>query len=317
MIDVAALGELLIDFVPAEGSRAEEPLLKGMAGGAPGNFVAAAQSYGLQSALIGKVGGDAFGDLLLRTFRELGVETRGIVQDDEVFTTLAFVTLSERGERTFSFARKPGADTCLTVEECDFSLIDEARLFHFGALSLTHEPSRSATKAAIVRAKGGGKLISFDPNLRPALWNCPEDARKQMLWGMEQADIVKISDDEVEFLLGCNEREGADLLLKQYGIKLVFVTLNSRGCYFSNGGVSGYVSAPAVFPVDTTGAGDIFFGAAIGKVLRLDKGVDFLTEQELRQIVSFACGAASLSTQKHGGIASIPSEAEVQTAING
>ena len=315
MIDVTALGELLIDFIPAQGSTDDEPLLKGMVGGAPGNFVAAAQAYGLQSALISKVGKDAFGDLLVHKFKSLGVETCGVVQDNEVFTTLAFVTLASDGDRTFSFARKPGADTCLTAEECDFGLIDESKLLHFGTLSLTQEPARFATKAAIAHAKEKGKLISFDPNLRMPLWDTPEEAKEQMLWGLGQADIVKISDDEVKFLFNCGEKEGAKHILEQYGVKLVLVTLNARGCYFATANVCGYASAPTVCPIDTTGAGDIFFGAAVSRLLKMDKTPNELNEQELRRIASFACAAASLSTQKHGSIASIPAEAEVLTYL--
>lgn len=310
MIEVVSFGELLIDFVPSGGS-ADEPRLTAMAGGAPGNFVAAAQTYGLQTALISKVGRDAFGDLLIRRFSQLGVETRGIVRDDTVFTTLAFVTLSDDGDRSFSFARKPGADTCLRTEECDFTLIDQAKLFHFGTLSLTHEPARTATQAAIAYAKAAGKLISFDPNLRMPLWESPEAAREQMLWGLGQADIVKISDDEVEFLFGCGEQEGARRILNKYHAKLVFVTLNARGCYFATQKAVGYAAAPAVKSVDTTGAGDIFFGAAISRLLQQSKSIEYLTEEELRQMASFGCAAASLSTQKYGGIASIPSEEEV------
>lgn len=311
MIDVVALGELLIDFVPTADSTPEQPVLKAMAGGAPGNFAAAAQAYGLQSALISKVGADAFGDFLVNTFSALGVDTGGVLRDGSVFTTLAFVTLNENGDRSFSFARKPGADTCLRAEECSMALIDEAKLLHFGSLSLTHEPARSATRAAVARARSGGKLISFDPNLRPPLWDSPEAAKEQMFWGMEQADIVKISDDEVEFLFGCDEQEGAKLLLERYGVKLVLVTLNAKGCYFATEKASGYAPAPAVRPVDTTGAGDIFFGAAISRLLKSEKPVEELSEAELRWVAAFGCAAASLSTLKNGGIPSIVSESDV------
>ena len=310
LLDLVSFGELLIDFVPFGGS-ADEPAMTAMAGGAPGNFAAAAQTYGLRTALIGKVGKDAFGDLLVRRFSQLGVGTGGVVQDESVFTTLAFVTLSEDGERAFSFARKPGADTCLRAEECDFTLIDRTRLFHFGTLSLTHEPARSATRAAIAHAKGAGKLISFDPNLRMPLWDSPAAAKEQMLWGLSQADIVKISDDEVEFLFGCGEQEGAKHIVEQFGAQLVFVTLNAKGCYFASKQSSGYAAAPAVTPVDTTGAGDIFFGAAVSRLLMQSKPIGELTGEKLRQMVAFGCAAASLSTQKHGGIASIPPESEV------
>lgn len=231
MTDVTALGELLIDFIPAADSTPEQPVLKAMAGGAPGNFAAAVQAFGQNAALISKVGRDAFGDQLVNTFEALGVETRGIVRDEGVFTTMAFITLDAHGERSFSFARKPGADTCLKPEECAFDLVDEAKLFHFGTLSLTHQPARSATMAAVAHAKARGKLVSFDPNLRPPLWNNMEDAKRAMLWGLEQADLVKISDNEVEFLFGCGAQEGAAHVLTQYGARLVLVTMGGEGCW--------------------------------------------------------------------------------------
>ena len=311
MLDVTAFGELLIDFVPAPGSTPDEPLLKAMVGGAPGNFAAAAQAYGAHSAVIGKVGQDAFGDLILRRLGELGMETRGVVRDGSAFTTLAFVTLSAAGERTFSFAREHGADTRLAAEECDYSLIDEARLFHFGTLSLTHEPIRSATEAALKRARVQGKLVSCDPNLRLPLWHSPEEAKARMLWALEQADIVKISDDEVQFLFGCGPEEGAERILRDCGPQLVFVTQGAQGCCFASGAARGRTANPAVRPVDTTGAGDIFFGAAVSRLLRLGKPLEALTEGDLRGVTAFACAAAALSTQRYGGIASIPPEAEV------
>lgn len=315
MIQVVALGELLIDFAPAPGSTEAEPRLKAMVGGAPGNFAAAAQAYGAHSALIGKVGDDAFGDLIIRQLSARGVEMKGVIRDGSVFTTLAFVTLSPDGDRTFSFARKPGADTRLGVEECRLDLIDEAEVFHFGTLSLTHEPARTATHHAIRYARERGKLISCDPNLRLSLWERPEDAKAQMLWAVEQADLVKISDDEMRFLFDCGEAEGARILMEQYGVRLVFVTLGARGCYFAAGHCSGYVSGPKVHPVDTTGAGDIFGGAAVSRLLRLHKQPEELTEEELREATAFACTAASLSTRQNGGIASIPHEEDVLRAL--
>lgn len=316
MIEVAALGELLIDFIPTGESTADEPVLKAMVGGAPGNFAAAAQTYGVHSALIGKVGADAFGNLLVSRFSRLGVETRGLIQDGGVFTTLAFVTLSDCGDRSFSFARKPGADTQLTAEECDVGLIDEARLFHFGTLSLTQEPVRSATVQMLAHARAKGKLISFDPNLRLSLWSSPEAAKEQMLWGLGQADLVKISEDEVEFLFSCGEQEGAARILRQYGARLVLVTLGARGCYFATERFEGFTAAPSVHPIDTTGAGDIFFGAAVSRLLRINKEVDKWEKDEVRSAAAFGCAAASLSTQRHGGIASIPSESEVMALLH-
>ena len=199
MIDVVALGELLIDFAAKSTDSAGYPTMAANPGGAPGNFLAALNAYGRKTAFLGKVGNDAFGNLLLGTLNAAGIETKGILVDDSVFTTLAFVTFDESGDRSFSFARKPGADTQLRWEEVDKSLIDEAKVFHFGTLSLTDEPVRTATQKAVAYAKAQGKLISCDPNLRLPLWPDADAAKEQMLWSLRQADVVKISDNEVEF----------------------------------------------------------------------------------------------------------------------
>ena len=229
MIDVVALGELLIDFAALSTDGSGYPILAAKPGGAPANFLAAVNACGKKTALLGKVGDDPFGHLLLGTLRRAGIETRGVVLDPAVFTTLAFVTLDERGERSFSFARKPGADTRLSWEEVDTSLIDEAKVFHFGNLSLTDEPARTATQKSVAYAKAKGKLICCDPNLRPPLWPDAESAREQMLWSLRQADVVKISDNEADFLWGCGPEEGADRLLKEYGVSLAMVTLGPEG----------------------------------------------------------------------------------------
>ena len=215
MKDVVALGELLIDFAPVSTDEAGYPTLKAQPGGAPGNFLAALQKYGCTTALIGKVGDDVFGHLLKGTLDAIGIDTTGLVVDPAVFTTLAFVTLDATGNRSFSFARKPGADTCLTGDEVDKALLDDCKVFHFGTLSLTSEPARSATQAAVAYAREQGKLISFDPNLRKPLWPSDEAAKEQIEWGLHQADIVKISDEEIEFLWGISPEEGAQKLLKR------------------------------------------------------------------------------------------------------
>ena len=308
-LDVVALGELLIDFAPVSTNAAGYPTLAAQPGGAPGNFLAALQAYGCTTALIGKVGADRFGDLLKATLAEKGIETRGIVSDPAVFTTLAFVTLDATGNREFSFARKPGADTCLRADELDLALIDQARVFHFGTLSLTDEPARAATQKAVAYAKEKGRLISFDPNLRRPLWPSEAAAKEQIEWGLHQADIVKISDEEIDFLWGLSPEEGAQKLLKEYGVQLVYATLGPRGCRFANRQGSGEVASPAgIHVVDTTGAGDIFGGSAMSRLLRTGKAPDELSPEELRAITRFACCAASLSTQTHGGIDSVPEE---------
>lgn len=232
--DVVALGELLIDFT-AQGAGADGyPLMAAHPGGAPANFLAAIARLGGRTALLSKVGADAFGTMLTGTLREVGVDTRGVVVAEDAFTTLAFVTLAARGERSFSFARKPGADTQLRAEELDLSLIEKTKAFHFGTLSLTDEPARGATQRAVAYAKERGKLITFDPNLRPPLWRSPDDAREQMLWGLGQADVVKISDNEVKFLFGLSPREGAAYIRGRFGTQLVFVTCGADGCEFAS-----------------------------------------------------------------------------------
>ena len=307
MIDVTALGELLIDFTMVSADGEGYPTMAAHPGGAPANFLAALAKYGKRTALLGKVGTDTFGRLLRGTLEGAGIETRGLVAADDVFTTLAFVTLDASGDREFSFSRKPGADTCIRFEELDLSLIDEARAFHFGTLSLTDEPARSTTQQAVAYAKAHGKLITYDPNLRKLLWKDLDTAKKQMIWGLRQADVVKISDEEVEFLFGLNPQDGAAHILKEFGVKLVFVTCGPDGCFFKNARACGQVPGMSgIKTVDTTGAGDIFGGSAVYRLLETGKAPETLEEKELREIVSFACTAAGLSTTKHGGIQSVP-----------
>ena len=312
MMDVTALGELLIDFACIATDADGYPTMTAHAGGAPPNFLAALSKFGAKTAMLTKVGDDAFGKMLVQTLKNSGIETRGVVTDAKVFTTLAFVTLDETGDRDFSFARKPGADTCLAFEELDLSLIDEASVFHFGTLSLTHEPAADATRRAVAYAKAAGKLITFDPNLRKPLWDTMERAREQLLWGLSQADVVKISDEEVEFLFDLAPEAGAAHILANYGVKLVFVTCGSCGCFFSNGKACGHVPAlQGLKVVDTTGAGDIFGVSALWKLLKLGKAPEELEEAQLREVVRFACTAAGLSTQKPGGMPSVPTLEEI------
>lgn len=312
MLDVVALGELLIDFTCKSTDSDGYPTMEAHPGGAPANFLAALTKYGCKTAMLGKVGADTFGRLLTGTLAQAGIETRGLIQDPNVFTTLAFVTLDESGDREFAFGRKPGADTRLTWDEVDRTLLDETRAFHFGTLSLTDEPARSATYEAVAYARSRGKLITYDPNLRLPLWKDLDEAKAQILWGLGQADVVKISEEEVEFLWGLDHKAGAEKILREFGVKLVFVTLGADGCWFQNAVAQGHVdSLKGIHVVDTTGAGDIFGGSAVCQVLRTGKAPEDLTEQELRQVVSFACTAAGLSTTKPGGITSIPDEATV------
>jgi len=316
MYDVTAIGELLIDFAPVSIDDTGYPTLAAKPGGAPSNFLAALSKYGAKTAMIGKVGTDAFGKKLVQTLKDIGIETTGIIEDDMVFTTLAFVTLDETGDRSFSFARKPGADTCLRYDEIKLSLIDNAKVFHFGTLSLTNEPSKEATIKAVEYAKAAGKLITFDPNLRKPLWNDLAEAKEQMLWGLEAADIVKISDEEVDFLWGIDEKAGAKKLLDEFGVKLAMVSSGAKGALLQNRKATVFVRCPKVKPIDTTGGGDIFGGSAVNRILKIGKPPQDLNEAELTGIAKFAITAASLSTQKSGGIPSIPDESEVIRVMN-
>jgi len=307
MYDVIALGELLVDLAERTKDENGYPTLAANPGGAPGNFLAALSAYGKKTAFLAKVGDDTFGHLLTGTMRRAGIDTRGILISSDTFTTLAFVTFDAHGDRSFAFARKPGADTQLTFDELDLSLIDETRVFHFGTLSLTGEPARTTTYRAVEYAKAHGKLVTYDPNLRKPLWNDLNEAKEQMLWGLRQADVVKISDEEVEFLFGLGVQDGAQYILDHYPVKLVFVTCGADGCWFQNRNAGGHVdSLKDIKVVDTTGAGDIFGGSAVWKLLQTGKRPEDLDEAELTQIVSFACRAAGLSTTKHGGISSVP-----------
>jgi len=308
MIDVVALGELLIDFTCVSTDAEGYPTMAAHPGGAPANFLAALTKFGINTAMIGKVGNDTFGKLLLGTLEDAGIETRGMVCADDVFTTLAFVTLDENGDREFAFSRKPGADTQLRFEEVDTSLVDEAKVLHFGTLSLTDEPARTATCKIVDYAKAAGKLITYDPNLRKPLWKDLEEAKKQILWGMGKADVMKISDEEVAFLFGLDPVAGAEHILRTYeNIKLVFVTCGAEGCWFANRKAAGHVpSLHCIKVADTTGAGDIFGGSVVYQLLKTGVAPGELTEEQLRHAVSFACTSAGLSTTKPGGISSVP-----------
>ena len=315
MLDVVALGELLIDFAAKSKDPDGYPTMAANPGGAPGNFLAALNVYGKKTAFLGKVGDDAFGQLLLGTLQRAGIDTRCVIVDPDYFTTLAFVTFDSAGDRSFSFARKPGADTQLCWDEVDQSLIDEARVFHFGTLSLTDEPARTATRKAASYAKETGKLISCDPNLRVPLWRSEEEAREQMLWSLQQADLVKISDNEVSFLWACSPEEGAEKLLREFDVKLAMVTLGAEGCLLRTKNACFRAPAPKVHPVDTTGAGDIFGGSAMARFLDLKKAPDALTQKDLSYIGAYALMAASLSTEHSGGIPSIPEKDAVLSKI--
>ena len=316
MYDVAALGELLIDFTCLSTDTDGYPTMAAHPGGAPANYLAALTKFGAKTAMIGKVGNDAFGRLLIKTLKGAGIDTRGMLVSDDVFTTLAFVTLDNSGDREFSFARKPGADTQLRFGEIDLGVIDASKVLHFGTLSMTNEPARDATYKAVEYAAEHGKLISFDPNLRKPLWDDLDEAKRQMLWGLRHADVVKISDEETEFLFGLAPEAAAKHIIDSFGVRLVYVTCGADGCFYRTKTTSGFVKALSGISVkDTTGAGDIFGGSAMYGLLRAGGVPEKLTAEELENIVSFACASAGLSTTKAGGISSVPELGEVEAAM--
>lgn len=318
MSDVVAIGKVLIDFVQEKANEDGYPVLSGHPGGAPANFLAPICKYGLKGSMISKVGNDAFGRALIKTLKENGIKTNNIVLDDETFTTLAFVTLSESGDRSFSFARKPGADTRIKYEDINLKDIDSCKVFHFGTLSLTANPSKKTTYDLLKYAKSKGKLISFDPNLREALWDDLNDAKKQMLYGLKMADIVKISDNEVKFLFDVEAKDGISLLLKKYpNIKLLYITCGALGCYYATKNVNGFMpSLKGIKVKDTTGAGDIFGGSAMYKFLSKKKKIDKLNDLDLKEIVEFATVSAGLSTTKYGGLKSVANYEEITKVLN-
>ncbi len=316
MIDVIAIGELLIDFAQKSLNEDGYPSMQALPGGAPANFLGALTKYGKETAFIGKVGNDTFGHLLIQTLKNAGIGTTGVVLDDDNFTTLAFVTFDDEGDRSFAFSRKPGADTQLHYEEIDLSQIDDARVLHFGSLSLTTSPMRETTKKVVDYAKQRGKMITFDPNLREPLWKNLEDARDEIKWGLSQADFVKISEEEVEFVFGCTPMDGARRIIEEYGVSLVLLTCGPEGAFAMNKHACGRANCPQVTPIDTTGAGDICGGSALSEILSLGVDLEKLGEEELRRIARFAVTAASLSTQKHGGIPSVPEREDVMSELD-
>lgn len=316
MHDVVALGELLIDFTPKGLNEQGYPIMHANPGGAPGNFLAAVAKCGYQAAFIGKVGEDAFGTLIKRTLKNAGIDTSGIIGDANVFTTLAFVTLSEDGDREFSFARKPGADMMLTKKDLNREMLETTRVFHFGTISMTDEPARSATEEAVHIAKKAGAWISFDPNYRDTLWKSPKDAIERIWWGIKHTDILKISEEELQMLMDQNLHESARALLCEYGIKLIFVTCGKKGCFFFTKDEEGFVpSFTELKTIDTTGAGDIFGASALSRILQIGKKPAELTYEELIDVCVFANAMAGISTTRNGGIPSIPEPQEALALI--
>lgn len=314
LYDVTAMGEMLIDFTLNGQSEQGNNLFEACPGGAPCNVLAMLNKLGRKTAFIGKVGEDQFGRLLKGTIDELGIETKGLILDKEIHTTLAFVHTFPDGDREFSFYRKPGADMMLTEEEVDYDLIRQSRIFHFGTLSMTDEPVRSATKKALEVAKEAGCLITFDPNLRPPLWNSLDDAKKQMEYGFQYCDMLKISDNEIQFVSGKEDYdEGIRYLQDKYNIPLIFLTMGKDGsrAYYKDMRVErkGF----QVKAIETTGAGDTFCGCSIHGLLT--HGLEGLTEEILGDMLTYANAGAALITMKKGAIRSMPEPENITKLI--
>lgn len=312
-MDVVALGEILIDFTPSGVNEQGIALFARNPGGAPANVLAMNAKLGGSSAFIGKVGDDAFGAYLKSVLQSHGIHTGGMVTDEEIPTTLAFVQLDERGDRSFTFYRKPGADLRLNAGEVRKDLLDGCQIFHFGSLSLTDEPCRSATLEAVRYAKAQGKIISFDPNYRPGLWQDQAIAKQWMAQGVTSADILKISEEEMVLLTGEADPEVGPLRLLEMGPKAVFVTMGEHGCYYRNSTSHGLAPAYKVKAIDTTGAGDAFMGAMLWQLRNCSR--EAIGTLALGKLAAFANAAGSLTTTRNGAIPALPTLAEIQACM--
>lgn len=318
MIDVTALGEILIDFTPDGKSDNGNIRFERNPGGAPANVLAAVSRLGGKTAFIGKVGEDIFGNYLVNVLEQHGINTESMKTTSEAKTTLAFVQLDENGDRSFSFYRNPGADTMLEKSDVNYRLIEQSKIFHFGSLTLTGEPSRSSTVAALEHAKNSGCIISYDPNLRPALWKNAEEAKSQIISVLSDVDILKISEDELEFITGIKDLEtGSNELRRLYNIKLVLVTRGANGCYFRLGNETGDVPTfNQVKTIDTTGAGDAFLGGFLYAVLSNKiNSIEHLCMSDTTEMVRFSNAVASICTSRRGAIPAMPRLDEVMELL--
>ena len=317
MFDIVSLGELLIDFTPRGTSERGNYLFEANPGGAPCNVLAAAAALGKSTAFIGKVGNDTFGHFLASTISSLGINADSLYKTDSAFTTLAFVTLDDAGNRNFAFSRNKSADTMLEPCEVLPERIQNARILHVGTISLTDEPSRSATLKALEIAKNSDVIISTDPNLREPLWKSLDDAKKAMRTVLSYADIIKISDYELEFLYGIVDvSKAARLCFEEFSPKLLFATCGIHGAYVLT--ATRTIHHPCylkVKTVDTTGAGDSFCGAALSSLIDLGLALEDLTDESLFEVIRFASAAASITTTRYGAISVMPHREEVEQLI--
>lgn len=312
--DVIALGELLIDFTMNGQSEQGNNMFEACPGGAPCNVLALLNKMGNKTAFIGKVGKDQFGALLRDTITEAGIDASNLMVDENVNTTLAFVHTFPDGDREFSFYRNPGADMMLTADEVNPEVVKDTKVFHFGTLSMTHEGVREATKKAVETAKANGCLVSFDPNLRPPLWSSLDLAKEQMEYGFGKCDILKISDNEIQFVSGKEDYdEGIAYLQETYNIPLILLTMGKDGSRAYYKGMRVERPGFSVKAIETTGAGDTFCGSSLNYLV--DHDFENLTEEQLGEMLTFANAAAALVTTKKGAIKAMPVKEEVLELI--
>ncbi len=312
--DVIALGELLIDFTMNGQSEQGNNMFEACPGGAPCNVLALLNKMGKKTAFIGKVGKDQFGALLRDTITEAGIDASNLMVDENVNTTLAFVHTFPDGDREFSFYRNPGADMMLTADEVNPDVVKDTKVFHFGTLSMTHEGVREATKKAVETAKANGCLVSFDPNLSPPLWSSLDLAKEQMEYGFGKCDILKISDNEIQFVSGKEDYdEGIAYLQETYNIPLILLTMGKDGSRAYYKGMRVERPGFSVKAIETTGAGDTFCGSSLNYLV--DHDFENLTEEQLGEMLTFANAAAALVTTKKGAIKAMPVKEEVLELI--
>ena len=312
--DVIALGELLIDFTMNGQSEQGNNMFEACPGGAPCNVLALLNKMGKKTAFLGKVGKDQFGTLLRDTITEAGIDASHLMIDDKVNTTLAFVHTFPDGDREFSFYRNPGADMMLTENEVDPAFIAQTKIFHFGTLSMTHDGVRAATKKAVQAAKDAGCLVSFDPNLRPPLWSSLDLAKEQMEYGFGVCDILKISDNEIQFVSGKEDYdEGIAYLQEKYHIPMILLTMGKDGSRAYYKGMRVERPGFSVKAIETTGAGDTFCGSSLNYVV--EHGFEDLTEEQLGELLTFANAAAAIVTTKKGAMPSMPEREEVEAPV--
>ncbi|MBS5841964.1 MAG: carbohydrate kinase [Clostridiales bacterium] len=316
MFDVATIGELLIDFTECGISENGNRIFEQNPGGAVANVAAAVSKMGLSAAFIGKVGNDMHGLFLQETMEQSGVNTKGLLRTEEAFTTLAFVALRPDGERMFSFARKPGADLLLRPQEIDCTILDRSKILHTGSLSLAQEPCRSAVLYALDYAKKNRKIISYDPNYRASLWDCEETAVKYMRLLVNYADFIKVSEEELLLITGSSDPENAARILQNSGVACVAVTLGAKGALVSVRGECRSVSPFSTEKVvDTTGAGDSFWGAFLSRFISSGKDLQDITAADAADFAKWGNAAASLCIQKRGGIPAMPPLSAVEAVL--